>query len=353
MKIKICGLSTKEAVDTAVESGATHLGFILSPSKRQVAPEKILQITNDVPKTVKKVGVFVDEPINFVKKAIQVAQLDLVQLHGNEDMNYINQLDVSVIKAIRPDQEFKEYEDVILLFDSPQAGSGQAFDWDSLVTSGLKNKFLIAGGLNPENVAAAIQHFPNAYGVDVSSGVETDGIKNLTKIKNFVQNASLASSKQLFIEFLRITKKLNENKIIPYLMGSLAVEQIINFPTNPDDIDIQLKKLDFENFEQLTSLMEELGYQPIDLHEHKFEKASIHVGFASVETLKNYAGVDDNDIPKINFKSELHQEFFLPTLKQNIQIYQAAVTDSWRAKKTKDKKILKKLLFEENDANIK
>lgn len=73
-------------------------------------------------------------------------------------------------------------------------------------------------------------------------------------------------------------------------MGSLAVEQIINFPTNPDDIDIQLKKPDFENFEQLTSLMEELGYQLIDLHEHKFEKASIHVGFASVETLKNYAG---------------------------------------------------------------
>ena len=105
-------------------------------------------------------------------------------------------------------------------------------DWDSLVTSGLKNKFFIAGGLNPENVAAAIQHFPNAYGVDVSSGVETDGIKNLTKIKNFVQNASLASSKQLFIEFLRITKKLNENKIIPYLMGSLAVEQIINFSTD-------------------------------------------------------------------------------------------------------------------------
>ncbi|MDN6717855.1 MAG: hypothetical protein L0L51_04590, partial [Lactococcus lactis] len=70
-------------------------------------------------------------------------------------------------------------------------------------------------------------------------------------------------------------------------------------------------------------------------------------------TLKNYAGVDDNDIPKINFKSELHQEFFLPTFKQNIQIYQAAVTDSWRVKKTKDEKILKKLLFEENDANIK
>lgn len=107
-------------------------------------------------------------------------------------MNYTNQLDISVIKAIRPDQEFKEYEDVILLFDSPQAGSGQAFDWDSLVTSGLKNKFFIAGGLNPENVAAAIQHFPDAYGVDVSSGVETDGIKNLTKIKTLFKMQALA-----------------------------------------------------------------------------------------------------------------------------------------------------------------
>lgn len=75
MKIKICGLSTKEAVDTAVESGATHLGFIISPSKRQVTPEKILQITNDVPKTVKKVGVFVDEPIDFVKKPFKLLNL--------------------------------------------------------------------------------------------------------------------------------------------------------------------------------------------------------------------------------------------------------------------------------------
>ena len=345
MKIKICGLSTKEAVDTAVESGATHLGFILSPSKRQVAPEKIFQITNDVPKTVKKVGVFVDEPINFVKKAIQVAQLDLVQLHGNEDMNYINQLDISVIKAIRPDQEFKEYEDVILLFDSPQAGSGQAFDWESLVTSGLKNKFFIAGGLNPENVAAAIQHFPNAYGVDVSSGVETDGIKNLTKIKNFVQNASLASSKQLFIEFLRITKKLNENKIIPYLMGSLAVEQIINFPTNPDDIDIQLKTSDFENFEQLTSLMEKLGYQLIDLHEHKFEKASIHVGFASVETLKNYAGVDYLTIQQE--RMENGEKYHLPNVEQSLKIYEAAKRDEWRGGKQKDSFIFDELIKEQ------
>ncbi len=213
------------------------------------------------------------------------------------------------------------------------------------MTSGLKNKFFIAGGLNPENVAAAIQHFPNAYGVDVSSGVETDGIKNLTKIKNFVQNASLASSKQLFIEFLRITKKLNENKIIPYLMGSLAVEQIINFPTNPDDIDIQLKTSDLENFEQLTSLMEKLGYQLIDLHEHKFEKASIHVGFASVETLKNYAGVDYLTIQQE--RMENGEKYYQPNVEQSLKIYRAANRDEWRGGKQKDSFILDKLIKEQ------
>lgn len=83
---------------------------------------------------------------------------------------------------------------------------------------------------------------------------------------------SLASSQQLFAEFLRITGKLNKFKISPYLMGSLAIEQLGNFFTNPDDIDIQLEKDDYENFAKLTEIMEDLGYQLIDLHEHKFEK---------------------------------------------------------------------------------
>lgn len=68
MNIKICGLSTKEAVDTAVASGATHLGFILSLSRRQVSPEKVADLTKDIPKRVKKVGVFVNEPLDYVKK---------------------------------------------------------------------------------------------------------------------------------------------------------------------------------------------------------------------------------------------------------------------------------------------
>ncbi|KAF6611021.1 hypothetical protein HFD15_03140 [Lactococcus sp. EKM203L] len=128
-------------------------------------------------------------------------------------------------------------------------------------------------------------------------------------------------------------------------MGSLAVEQIINFPTNPDDIDIQLKKPDFENFEQLTSLMEELGYQLIDLHEHKFEKASIHVGFASVETLKNYAGVDYLTIQQE--RMENGEKYYLPNVEQSLKSYQAAKRDEWRGGKQKDSFILDKLIKEQ------
>ena len=125
-------------------------------------------------------------------------------------------------------------------------------------------------------------------------------------------------------------------------MGSLAVEQIINFPTNPDDIDIQLKTPDFENFEQLTSLMEELGYQLIDLHEHKFEKDSIHVGFASVETLKNYEYSSPFSIQQE--RMENGEEYYLPNVEQSLKIYQAANRDDWRGGKQKDSFILDKLI---------
>lgn len=342
MNIKICGLSTKEAVDTAVASGATHLGFILSLSRRQVSPEKVADLTKDIPKRVKKVGVFVNEPLDYVKKAIQIAQLDIVQLHGDEDMNYINQLSFPVIKAVRPDQDFRLYKEVILLFDSPQGGSGQTFDWDSINPEHLGADYFIAGGLSPENVGRAIQHFPNAFGVDVSSGVETAGKKDVVKIKSFIQKASLASSQQLFAEFLRITGKLNKFKISPYLMGSLAIEQLGNFFTNPDDIDIQLEKDDFENFSKLTEIMEDLGYQLIDLHEHKFEKGRFHVGFANVETIDSYANIDYHELQQN--KQVTKERYWFPNLEQSIKIYQTAIKDSWRDGKPKDQVILDKLI---------
>jgi phosphoribosylanthranilate isomerase len=190
MNIKICGLRTKSAVDTAVIYGATHLGFILSKSRRQVRSETVRELTKDVPPNIKKVGVFVNEPLDFVKSAVCVAGLDLVQLHSDEDMDYIRQLDVPVIKAVSDFAKAVQYEDVSLLLDSSSAGSGQTFDWDSVSADDLKLPFLVAGGLTSDNVVSAIRHFevfPNFIGVDVSSGVETDGEKDLMKIKTFIE----------------------------------------------------------------------------------------------------------------------------------------------------------------------
>lgn len=189
MNIKICGNTSQAGVDAAVRYGATHLGFIMSKSRRQVAPEFVRQLTKNVPASVKKVGVFVNEPIDFVKKAASTAGLDMVQLHGDEDMDYIRQIDLPIIKAVSTLKQAVSYENVILLFDSPKGGSGETFDWESLELSALTSPYFIAGGLNPDNVADAIDHFPAAYGVDVSSGVETDGQKDPEKIRQFIENA--------------------------------------------------------------------------------------------------------------------------------------------------------------------
>ncbi|AYG00077.1 N-(5'-phosphoribosyl)anthranilate isomerase [Lactococcus allomyrinae] len=347
MNIKICGLRTKSAVDEAVKNGATHLGFILSKSHRQVTPEAVSTLTENLPKSVKKVGVFVNESIEFVKNAVAIAGLDLVQLHGDEDMDYIRQMSVPVIKAVSDFAKIAQYENIMLLLDSPKGGSGQTFDWTSVRADSLSLPFFVAGGLTPDNVAAAVQHFqdfPHFYGVDVSSGVETDGVKDLTKICTFIQNASLAHYDDLLTAFLTLTQRLNAHGIIPYLMGSVAVQLVAGFSTNPDDIDIQLRQSDFAQFDRLSVLMEDLGYHLIDWHEHKFEKGNIHVGFANVETLKNYANVDFTALSK----SELG-EFYLPNLQQNIKIYEAATRDNWRNDKYKDKVILEKLKELEND----
>lgn len=189
-RIKICGLQTKEAVDEAVHSGATHLGFIFSASKRQVAPETVTKISAEVPDRIKKVGVFVDEPLEFIQRAIKIAGLDIVQLHGNESMTLIQKLNIPVIKAISDTTQAYDFEDVILLLDGPKGGSGEKFNWNDSFIETIGLPFFVAGGLNPDNVEAALERFqdlPHFYGLDVSSGVESHGVKDLQKIRSFIK----------------------------------------------------------------------------------------------------------------------------------------------------------------------
>ena len=188
-KVKICGLSTKEAVETAVSAGADYIGFVLAPSKRQVTLDQAAELAKLIPSDVKKVGVFVSASRVELLEAIDKVGLDLVQVHGQvADDDLFENLPCASIQAVQVDGEghVPNSQADYLLFDAPVAGSGQTFDWGQLDTIGLTQPFFIAGGLNEDNVVKAIQHF-TPYAVDVSSGVETDGQKDHEKIRRFIE----------------------------------------------------------------------------------------------------------------------------------------------------------------------
>ena len=187
-KIKICGLSTKEAVKTAVSAGADYIGFVFAPSKRQVTVEQAIELAKFIPANVNKVGVFVSPSRADLLEAIEKVGLDLVQVHGQVADDLFEDLPCASIQAVQVDGNghVPNSQADYLLFDAPVAGSGQTFDWDQLDMTELAQPFFIAGGLNEDNVARAIQHF-SPFAVDVSSGVETDGQKDHEKIRRFIE----------------------------------------------------------------------------------------------------------------------------------------------------------------------
>ena len=187
-KVKICGLSTKEAVKTAVSAGADYIGFVFTPSKRQVTLEQAAELAKFIPANVKKVGVFVSPSRAELLEAVDKVGLDLVQVHGQVVDKLFENLPCASIQAVQVDRDghVPNSQADYLLFDAPVAGSGQTFDWGQLDTTELAQPFFIAGGLNEDNVARAIQHF-SPFAVDVSSGVETNGQKDHEKIRRFIE----------------------------------------------------------------------------------------------------------------------------------------------------------------------
>ena len=187
-KVKICGLSTKEAVKTAVSTGADYIGFVFAPSKRQVTLEQAAELAEIIPANVKKVGVFVSPNRTELLEAIEKVGLDLAQIHGQVANDLFENLPCASIQAVQVDGNghVPNSQADYLLFDAPVAGSGQTFDWGRLDTTELAQPFFIAGGLNEDNVEEAIQHF-SPFAVDVSSGVETDGQKDHEKIRRFIE----------------------------------------------------------------------------------------------------------------------------------------------------------------------
>ena len=187
-KVKICGLSTVEAVETAVLAGADYIGFVFAESKRQVSLEQAQELAKLVTGKTKIVGVFVSPSLEDLEQAIAQVPLDIVQIHGMFYETLIPKISVPVIRAIQlSDQEAQVTSPAdFLLFDAPVAGSGQTFDWDLLKDQKIQQDFFIAGGLTVDNVRQARETF-QPYALDVSSGVETNGHKDIEKIKAFIE----------------------------------------------------------------------------------------------------------------------------------------------------------------------
>ena len=189
-KVKICGLSTKGAVETAVSAGADYIGFVFAPSKRQVTLDQAAELAKLIPSHIQKVGVFVSPNQLELLEAIEKVGLDFVQVHGQVVDKLFENLPCASIQAVQVDGDghVPNSQADYLLFDAPVAGSGQTFDWGQLDTTDLSQPFFIAGGLNEDNVEEAIQHF-TPFAVDVSSGVESNGQKDQEKIRRFIERA--------------------------------------------------------------------------------------------------------------------------------------------------------------------
>lgn len=197
MLVKICGITTLEAAKAAEEAGADFIGFVFAPSKRRISPDAAADIAKHLSPFVKKVGVFVNETKENIEQIAKMVGLDYIQLHGDEDARFALELGMPVIKAfpieVVSDETLQTYPCEFYVIDSPgttyRGGSGNVFDWSRLERLNIdRRKLILAGGLNEQNVAKAISAV-RPVGVDVSSGVETNGKKDVGKIKRFVQAA--------------------------------------------------------------------------------------------------------------------------------------------------------------------
>lgn len=196
VKIKICGLRRKDDIEYANELKPDYVGFVFAKSKRQIEIEQALYLINFLDKGIKKVGVFVNEPLEKVLNIAKELNLDVLQFHGDETQDYINNFKNFIVwKAIRirEKDDLKKTKEFIVngyVFDASSkneyGGTGKTFDWEILQNFSLNVPIILAGGLNENNVEEAIR-LVKPYAVDVSSGVETEGYKDFKKMKSFIE----------------------------------------------------------------------------------------------------------------------------------------------------------------------
>ena len=213
-RVKICGVRQLADALIAADAGADYVGIVFVPGRRRrIEPTAARKITDGLraggPSAPKSVGLFGDQPLDEVLDTIAVAGLDVVQLCGDEPLEYCRQVQEhsGVIKVLHvpSDADADAIAGVAGRIDAYAAagctvtldsdvvglhgGTGQSFDWSiAAELAGNGRRFLLAGGLTPDNVSAAVSQV-NPWGVDVSSGVETDGEKDAAKIRQFITNA--------------------------------------------------------------------------------------------------------------------------------------------------------------------
>ena len=194
VKVKICGLRRPEDIEAANLAKPDYVGFIFVPgTKRYVAPDQAAQFRKDLDADIQTVGVFVNAPIEEVVAICEAGTIDVVQLHGDEDQAYIDdlkgQVDQEIIKsvAVGDDLAVEDKQADYVLFDSlspNRGGSGKTFNWE-MVSAYTDKPFFLAGGLGVENIEAALK-VVRPYAVDASSSLETDGVKDPVKMQEFV-----------------------------------------------------------------------------------------------------------------------------------------------------------------------
>jgi phosphoribosylanthranilate isomerase len=202
--VKICGMTNADDALLAAGLGADAVGFIFAPSLRQVTPGRVRSIIERLPGSVLTVGVFRNEAKERVVELTNRTGIRAVQLHGNEspeETHWINERVPSVIRAVpagsRAMIEHEAFGKVRFLIDGASPGSGETFDWDILGHNRIDRDFILAGGLNPDNVVDAILAV-RPWGVDVASGVEArPGIKDAAKLSHFIANARSVEHKEV------------------------------------------------------------------------------------------------------------------------------------------------------------
>lgn len=208
MFVKICGLREERHVETCLQERADAVGFVLTPSPRFVSAERARELVSLVDDSTLTVGVFRNETVDEIEQLAEASGVRAVQVHGQRSRAEIAKLtrpDRKLIRAISFDDPTidENWGEDMLLVDAPHPGSGQAWDYATMASSltrrdgtyseetgeGPARRWLLAGGLTPENVAAAIAA-ANPWGVDVSSGVEvSSGVKSSQLIREFIAAA--------------------------------------------------------------------------------------------------------------------------------------------------------------------